>query len=92
MIDNSDFTTSDKSEKMNLIELKVGDLGFDNNPTTDEIYQKIEEFGLELCPAETGPHFRLQHTDQLQGEWLRVGMKQITDSGGLPGVFSVGAW
>ncbi|MFH1292496.1 MAG: hypothetical protein ABIH87_04865 [bacterium] len=91
MMASPDFITAEQTEELSLIELKVGDLGFDHSPTTDEIYDKIEEFGLELCPAETGPHFRLQYTDQPQGERLRVGMKQIADSDGLPDVFDVAA-
>ena len=92
MLKSKDFTVLKESESEILIRLKVGDLGFPKGkyPTTDEIYKRIEELGLELCPPETGPQYRLQYMNQPMGEWFRVGMKQITDRGGRPSVFSLG--
>lgn len=95
MMDNPDFATSRNREKIDLVKLKVGDLGFTKNPTTDEIYARAKELGLELCPAETGPHLRLKYEEVFQreqpmNEYLRVAMKQITGSDGGPGVFNVG--
>lgn len=92
MMKSKDFTTEKKPEPADLVRLKVGDLGFlkDENPTTDEIYKRIEDLGLELCPAETGPHYQLQQANQPLNEWIRIGMKQIADRGGDPCVFGVG--
>jgi len=90
MIDNSDFTLSKNKEKINTVRLKVSDLGFDSgNPTTDEIYKKAEEFGLELCPAEVGPYLRLELIDQPLGDYFRIAMKQINVSDRNPSVFFV---
>ncbi|MFH1608620.1 MAG: hypothetical protein ABH951_01215, partial [Patescibacteria group bacterium] len=75
MMDNPDFIVLKNKEKINTVRLKVSDLGFySGNPTTDEIYKKAEELGLELCPAETGPHLRLELTDQPLGDYFRVAM------------------
>ncbi|MFC1612260.1 hypothetical protein ACFL29_00195 [Patescibacteria group bacterium] len=87
MMENPDFTTSKNKEKADLIRLTVKDLGFENGATTDEIYKKAEELGLELCPAETGPQYRLQYKNQPLGEWSFIGMKQIHASDGYPLVF-----
>lgn len=89
MLKSKDFIVLKESEEETLIRLKVGNLGFPKNkyPTTDEIYKRIEELGLELCPPETGPHYRLKYADQQMGEWLRIGMKQITARDGYPSVF-----
>lgn len=89
MIQNRDFTTLPKAEKIDTVRLKVGDLGFTDYPTTDELFKRAETFGLELCPAEVGPHLRLKDINQPLNEWYYVAMKQITDSGGYPDVFEL---
>jgi hypothetical protein len=89
MLNSPDFTVSPNPEKLDLVRLKVGDLGFPNGATTEEIYRRAEEFGLELCPAETGPQLRKQYLNQSQGEWLRIAMKQIAGRDGNPSVFGL---
>lgn len=85
MLNSSDFITSKITEKEILIRLKVSDLKT-KNQTTDEIYQKAQDLGLELCPPETGPQFRLQNPTQ---ELIFIGMKQISDCDGNPHVFGL---
>lgn len=87
MLRSKDFITLKNSEQIQLVRLKVGDLGFKNGATTEEIYRRAEDFGLELCPAEVGPNLRLKYTDQPLGEWFCIAMKQITDRYGDPLVF-----
>jgi hypothetical protein len=95
LFQNPDFTVINKPEKVTLIRLKVKDLGLkQGNTTTDELYQRAKELGLELCSPETGPHLRLNYQEvfrreQLEGEYLSIGMKQIADLNGNPRVFSV---
>lgn len=89
MMDNKNFTTSKKPEKIILMRLTVKDIGFPDGATTQEIYNRVKELGLELCPAETGPNLRLNYLDQPLAEWFWIAMKQITDSGGDPGMFGL---
>ncbi|TAL50662.1 hypothetical protein EPN81_02260 [Patescibacteria group bacterium] len=77
-------------EEITLIRLRVEDLGFPDGATTQEIFDRAILLGLELCPPEVGPQFRLQYVNQPMNEYIRVGMRQITDSDGDPHVFSVG--
>lgn len=79
---------SKKSEKYELVRFTVGQLGFPNGATTDEIYKKADELGLELCPAKVGPHLRLQYPGK---EWMLIAMKQIIDRDDDPTLFSL-AW
>ncbi|TAL50595.1 hypothetical protein EPN81_02400 [Patescibacteria group bacterium] len=84
-------------EEITLIRLHVKDLGFPDGATTDQIYARAEELGLEFCPPEVGPQFRLQYANQPMDEYVYVGMKQIPDSDGGPSVFRVerddgGSW
>ncbi|MBU2037177.1 hypothetical protein KJ866_03220 [Patescibacteria group bacterium] len=77
---------SQEKEKYDLVRFTVEQLGFSKGATTDEIYKKAEELGLELCPAQVGPHLRLQYPGR---EWMLIAMKRITDRDGNPRVFSL---
>ena len=87
MMENPDFVPGKNREDATLVRLTVADLGFTSSATTDQIYKRAEELGLELCPPDTGPNYRLKYKDQPLSEWVRIGMKQITASGGYPNVF-----
>jgi hypothetical protein len=89
MIQSKYFTTQNNKEQITLVRLKVRDLGFTNGATTQEIYDKAKQLGLDLCPAEIGPNLRLQYIDQPLGEWFFVAMEQIRDRGGFPNVFNL---
>lgn len=81
--------TLEKPEKIITIRLTVGDLGFTEMPTTDEIYARAEELGLELCPAESGPHQRLIDLEQPFEDQYVIAMKQMAPRGGIPVVFNL---
>lgn len=87
MMKSPDFTTLPVAQMLDTVRLKVGDLGLSGYPTTDQVYRKAQELGLDIGPPEVGPQYRLQYTDQPLGEWFYIGMEQITDSYGLPDVF-----
>ena len=89
MMDNPDFTVGANREEAKLVRLMVADLGFKASATTDQIFERAQALGLELCPPDTGPNYRLKYKDQPLGEYVSIGMKQITDSGGSPDVFSL---
>ncbi len=77
---------SGKQERYELVQFTVGELGLKDGTTTDEIYAKAKELGLELCPAEVGPQLRLQYEG---GDWKMIAMKQISDRRGSPDVFGL---
>lgn len=83
------FTISPEKIMLNLVKISVADLGFEDGATLKEIYERAISLGLELVPAEAGPQLRLQYRDQPAGEWLRMAMEPIEDSGGDPCVFDV---
>jgi hypothetical protein len=80
---------SKENKEYNLVSFSVENLGFPNGATTQEIYQKATELGLEICPAEVGPLLRLNYPDQPNGEYLWVAMESIITSDGNQHVFSV---
>ena len=88
MLHSGEFATLKSPEDVDLVTLKVGDLGFTKTVTTQELYACLKEFGLELVPPEVGPEYRLAHMDQPANNWVYMGMKPISDSGS-PLVLSV---
>lgn len=90
MMENPDFVPGKNREEATLIRLTVADLGFKTSATTDQIYERAQTLGLELCPPDTGPNYRLKYKDQPLNEWVCIGMKQIADSDGYPDVFNLG--
>ena len=77
------------AQDMDFIRLSVADLNIQGVPTTDTIYARAQELGLELVPPEACPTYRLATLDQAMDDWVYMGMKQISDTDGSPRVFSM---
>ncbi len=91
MMQQKEFITAKNPEQADLMRLRVGDLFGDQNAhATADIYQKADQLGLELCPAEVGPHLLLAYKDQPMGEWVWIAMKQITGPDCRPSILRVG--
>ncbi|MBI5420691.1 MAG: hypothetical protein HZA35_00005 [Parcubacteria group bacterium] len=80
------FIPSNK-EEITLVRLTVADLGFTENATTDQIYERAKELGLELCSSDTASYYRLAYQNQPLWEWIYIGMKQIVGFGGNLNIF-----
>jgi len=78
-----------EKETVKFARVKVSELGFTKNPTTDDIWARIKEHGHALCEPGDGPAIRLALKDQKKGDYFWCAMEQITGSGGDPRVFSV---
>jgi hypothetical protein len=86
MMENREFIPGKNREEVTLIRLTVADLGFKIIPTIDQINKRAQRLGLELCPPDTGPNYRLKYRNQPLGEWVCIGNK-IADSAGYAHVF-----
>ena len=84
LLDKTEYSKEQKQYK--LVQFTVGQLGFPNGATTEQVYAKAEELGLKLCPAEVGPQLRLSYPGK---DWKLVAMEQIPDRYGDPGVFGL---
>jgi hypothetical protein len=94
MINSPEFVILDKPETINLVRLKVSDLGFLEGATTAEIYKRATELCLDLCPPEVGPLIRLNykeifHQEQPKDDLVRIGMKPISSFSQELYIFSV---
>jgi len=95
MLNSPNFITLPKPTDIQTIRLNVTELGFSEDPTTDQVYNKALELGLQLCPGEAGPRRRLTEIDET-GKWckqppsfLNIAMSQIDDRYGEPHIFSL---
>ena len=73
--------------KIELVNISVRELGFDDGATHEQIYRRAAELGLDLIPAELAPQLRLLYANQTMGEWLIMGMEPIIDAAGRPRLF-----
>ncbi len=90
MFKSPNFATQEAIKDIELIRLRVKDLGIPGDfPTTEQIYTHIKGLGLELCPAEVGPYYRLQYINQPEDEELYIAMQPITCRRGIPYIFGV---
>ena len=85
----SKLTTARKPHTVSLVRVTPKDLGFTEMPTTPELFARAKEHGLDLCPAEVGPHLRLALADQQKGDYFWVAMEPIIDLHGNPSVFDL---
>ena len=74
LLNSRDFTTLEESEDIKLVGLSGADLGFSDTARGYQICQKAQELGLDLCPVEVGPHFRLQNQKSV---FMCVGIEPI---------------
>ncbi|MBU6214428.1 hypothetical protein KGM48_01095 [Patescibacteria group bacterium] len=82
LLNKKAFIPTKDLEDMTLIRLAVDDLlDFEQDPSTDRIFERAQELGLEICPPDTGPAWRLKYRNQPSGR-LFIGMKPITCSDG----------
>jgi len=84
LIEKTEF--SKEQQEYNLVQFTVGQLGFPDGATTDQIYTRAIELGLELCPPEVGPQLRHVYEGK---DWKLIAMKQIADSFGSLNVFNL---
>ena len=89
IIGKPEFVVIAGEMEVDLVKVTVGELGFKDGARRDQIYDRVKELGLEICPPEVGPQLRLQYKDQPLDEWILIGMEPIRSSGGVLGVFGV---
>lgn len=89
MMRSENFSATQERSLVSLIWLKVGDLWKNGSPTTAQLYARIQELGLELCPAETGPRQRLVDIQQPVGDQYRIGVQSGSGEYGSLNIFSL---
>lgn len=67
LLSSAHFAKTEPARVLQTVELSVRELGCDDGATIDEIYNRAQKGGLQLCPLSLGPHMRLQYLDQPEG-------------------------
>lgn len=60
-IDLGEIAINKMMEKIDLVMVTPAELGFEENPTFSDICKRLEDFGLQPCPQETGFQLALQY-------------------------------
>lgn len=89
ILGNLAFRVHCKKKKVELVNVSLNELGFENGAACADIFRRAQELGLDLCPAEVGPQLRLQYKDQPKNEWLLIAMEPLHDSSDNLNVFVV---
>ncbi|RLL48417.1 helicase [Oceanobacillus piezotolerans] len=83
LLSDEKFITSKTKYSLKTVELTVRDLGFPDGATMLQIFKRVREFGLELCPLELAPHLRLEYLDQPEGYTGNLSQQNQAPSGSI---------
>ena len=76
-----------------LVLLSTAELGVESDETSpSDVYKRARQAGLELCPAEVGPHLRLDYRNQPLGEALDIAMEPLATYSGDPTILTLVNW
>jgi len=78
-----------------VVELTVvsaAELGVESESSLADFYNRAEQLGLMLCPAEVAPQLRLEYRDQPFGETLIIAMEPVNTYSGEPTILSLVNW
>jgi hypothetical protein len=78
-------TTTD----VELVVVSAADLGVESESSLADVYKRVRQLGLGLCPAEVGPQLRLDYRDQPLGEALNIAMEPVATYGGDPTILTL---
>lgn len=83
LLSDDRFITSEKTYSLKTVELTVRDLGFPDGATIPQIFKRVRELDLELCPLELGPYLRLEYLDQPEGNTANPSQHSQAPSGSV---------
>jgi hypothetical protein len=84
------ITLVSEPDTLELYRATNAELGLTQGGTVAQSFEAITKIGGEKLPAEAGPQYRLQNSDQPMGQWELIYMDPMPGRDGYLGVFSVG--
>lgn len=93
MMAGDEFNVSKNREEIAFVELSLSDLGFNRNsepaPSTRQLFERANEYGLLLCPAELAPYYFLRHKGYPSSNYTHICMNPILDPAGDQCIFTI---
>ena len=76
LFEHSSFSPGGESESVQLVKVKLSDLGLTNPCPFQTIVDKALSLGLKLCPLSLAASLRLEYLDQPEGPFLTIASKK----------------
>lgn len=68
IFDSPDYNFMNSTDIINIIEIKVGELGLPGGGNFDDIKNAMQKNKLDYCPIEYAPYIRLEYNSQASSE------------------------
>lgn len=85
MAEELDFNGN--SGRVSLLWLTPADLGFTSPTNLQELYEKAEEVGLDLCPPEAGIFLYAEHVRRQDNDHSFIAMPPLRNHENIPAIF-----
>ena len=92
ILGRSAFPYAGEKTQVELIVVSAAELGVESESSLADFYNRAEQLGLMLCPAEVAPQLRLDYRDQPFGETLIIAMEPVNTYSGEPTILSLVNW
>ncbi len=83
------FLTSSTEKEARLVELNLSDMGFKSGAKYSEVVEASKVMGLQMCPLEIAPYFRIHFKNQNEGPFLTLASFKMRDCEEYPNGFSL---
>lgn len=87
LINHPSFTPPQNKENVKLVKVSLAEIGLEETCTWDEFEVRASIFKMKLCPLYLGAFLRLEYLDQLNGPYLTIASKKLSDDNEMPNGF-----
>lgn len=89
MIASESFMTNSSVKTSTFLKASIKQLGFETNPNTKDVFERVHQLGFSLCAPEAALWLRIDDKSQPPMNWYWIGMQPIADSRGYARIFKL---
>lgn len=89
LFDHAAFSPGQRTEKVELIKVKLSDLNLGNPCSYQAIVDRALSLGLKLCPLYLGAFLRLAYSNQPEGPYLTIASSELENDESYPTGFYI---